>query len=122
MARYAREPTGKEGSAPKELRHDTHSSRLYFPEPADDMVDTPSGNAGNAPVGSAGTKAVGPGNASAPSYGETLQIQKVQHQIEMLEKELNDPSSMRDWDGMCEELTLTKRELRSLKPWWGRCW
>ena len=112
--------TSASQEASKALRHNTaiHSSWTYFPE---SVVNTPTashlGSTGNAVAASASSSS----NASSPST-ESLQIQRLQHQIETLEHELNDPSSLRDRDSMHDELKLAKRELRGLKPWWGRYW
>eukprot|EP00970_Alexandrium_tamarense_P012636 scaffold3010_cov198-Alexandrium_tamarense.AAC.20 len=60
---------------------------------------------------------------STPSYssGDNIRMQKLVYEIANLEKDLKDPSSMRDRDAMYEELKEARRELNSLKPsWWRR--
>mmetsp|Transcript_1506 Transcript_1506/g.3196 ORF Transcript_1506/g.3196 Transcript_1506/m.3196 type:complete len:434 (-) Transcript_1506:202-1503(-) len=101
--------------ASKVLRHNTaiHSSWTYFPESANHTpAASPLGPATNAQAGSSDT----PTDTSA----ESLDTLRLQHQIATLEQELKDPSSLRDRDGMYEELQMAKTELRSLKPWWRR--
>lgn len=61
--------------------------------------------------------------SSTPSYssGDNIRMQKLMYEIANLEKDLKDPSSMRDRDAMYDELKEAKRELNSLKPsWWRR--
>ena len=60
--------------------------------------------------------------ASTSITTDSIQEQRLKHQITTLENDLKDPSSMRDRDDMYEELRLAKRELRSLKPWYRRLW
>ncbi|KAL7527615.1 hypothetical protein ACHAXR_002040 [Thalassiosira sp. AJA248-18] len=125
---------GNKGSASEEaskaLRHSTsiHSSWSFFPELANGTTTAQSspGAVGskpmNSPLGSS-TNASTAGSSSTSSSStsnETLQMQRLQHQISTLEQELKDPSSLRDRDSMYEELRLAKKELRSLKPWWKR--
>lgn len=101
--------------ASKELRHDTavNSSWSQFPD---------TGNVAGAGSNSAPANATGASssNSAASTPNESLLVQKLKYQIETLERELQDPSSMRDRDGMYEELRLAKRELKSLKPWYRR--
>ena len=106
--------------ASDELRHKTsiHPSWEYF-------ADAPASTAGGSkPVASSmgSTASVSAYSASAAQSAESLQVQKLEYDIVTLEKELKDPSSLRDRDGMYEELRAAKRELRSLKPWWKRYW
>jgi hypothetical protein len=109
------------------LRHNTsiYSSWNYFPEASGisptaalaSTLGTPSAAAkkGGGTIGSSNT-------VTTSSRMESLQIQKLQYDIAELERELKDPSSLRDRDSMYEELRLAKRELRKLKPWWRRIW
>ena len=111
--------------ASKVFRHSTsiHSSWSYFPEFASTSSSPTALGSVAASLGSSNTASTT--DASTSKYDtstESLQIQKLQHQIATLERELKDPSSMRDRDGMYEELKLAKGELRSLKPWWRKFW
>ncbi|KAL9178752.1 hypothetical protein ACHAXT_003883 [Thalassiosira profunda] len=108
--------------ASNELRHMTsiHPSWAYF-------ADAPASTGGSKPVASsmgstASVSTSSASGASAAQSAESLQVQKLEYDIATLEKELKDPSSLRDRDGMYEELRAAKRELRSLKPWWKRYW
>ena len=114
---------GEEGtgdSSSKELRHFTaiHSSWTFFPESADVPV-TPPTAMGSVASGSSSTSTT---TASTSITTDSIQEQRLKHQITTLENDLKDPSSMRDRDDMYEELRLAKRELRSLKPWYKRLW
>ena len=103
--------------ASKELRHGTsiHSSWSYFPDLASRKSAASSSPGATR---SAGTST----STSVDTSEDSLNMQRLQYTIETLERELKDPSSMRDRDSMYEELRMAKRELRGLKPWWGRFW
>ena len=100
--------------ASKELLHNTsiHSSWSYFSNLASTVATSLLGSR------SVTTSTAGSSNASTAVSTDPLQAQKLQHQIETLEEELKDSSSLGDRDGMDEELQLAKRELRGLKPLW----
>jgi len=110
---------GTSASSSKELRHFTaiHSSWTFFPE--SDMPVTSPTAMGSVASGSSNTSTT---TASTNISTDSLQEQRLKHQITTLEKDLKDPSSMRDRDDMYEELRLAKRELKSLKPWYKRLW
>jgi len=105
--------------ASKELLHNTsiHSSWSYFADLASTAATSPLGSRSVTTSATAGSS-----TASATVSADPLQAQKLQHQIATLEEELKDSSSLRDRDGMYEELRLAKRELRGLKPLWKRFW
>jgi hypothetical protein len=89
-----------------------HSSWSYFPELSNGLAPAPA----SSPLGAS----MGGGGLSPSTPTNDLRIQQLQHQITTLKKELNDPNSFRDRDGMYAELKQAKSELRSLKPWWRR--
>lgn len=114
-------------SASDVLRHNTsiYSSWNYFPETLGSSAT--SALASSLGSSSATAKKVGAVGSSkytstTSSSMESLEIQKLQYFISELERELKDPSSLRDRDSMYEELKLARRELRKLKPWWRRIW
>jgi len=98
------------------LRHNTaiHSSWTYFPESSNHSpAASPLGPGRNAQGDSSD-------GTTTDTSAESLDALRLQHQVATLEQELKDPSSLRDRDGMYEELKLARRELRDLKPWWRR--
>jgi len=104
--------------ASKVLRNSTsvHSSWSYFPDLANSTpAASPSGS-------NRMTSTTTSGMATESTSNESLQVQALQHQIATLERDLKDPSSLRDRDSMHDELRLAKRELKSLKPLWRRFW
>ena len=111
---------GTSDSSSKELRHFTaiHSSWTFFPESVNVPVTSPTAM-GSVASGSSSTSTT---TASTSITTDSIQEQRLKHQITTLENELNDSSSMRDRDDMYEELRLAKREMRSLKPWYKRLW
>ena len=109
--------------AAKVLRHSTaiNSSWTYFPGSANTQA-SPAVASSLGAHNASSTSTSGAAGTPVSTSNESLQMQRLQHQIGMLEKELNDPSSLRDRDGMYEELKMAKRELRGLKPWYKRVW
>lgn len=109
------------------LRHNTsiYSSWNYFPDSSGSATAALASSLGSSSASTAVKKVgiAGSSNTTITSSSmESLQMQKLQYHISELERELKDPSSLRDRDSMYEELRLAKRELRKLKPWWRRLW
>jgi len=110
------------------LRHNTsiYSSWNYFPESSGSATAALASSLGSSSASTAAKKIgiAGSSNTttSTSSSMDSLQMQKLQYHISELERELKDPSSLRDRDSMYEELRLAKQELRKLKPWWRRLW
>lgn len=103
--------------AAKELRHLTsiHASWTYFPESSSNTSST-----SPTAMGSAATSSGNVVSASTSTSADSLQVQRLEHQIATLENELKSSSSMRDRDDMYGELKKAKREMRALKPWYRR--
>ncbi len=107
------------------LRKNTsiHSSWSYFPELANGAAPSSASSPLGTSMGAGGRSTSAATKQQQPSMSisnDDLRIQQLQHQISTLKQELNDPNSLRDRDGMYEELNQAKQELRSLKPWWRR--
>ncbi|KAL3803892.1 hypothetical protein HJC23_004054 [Cyclotella cryptica] len=105
--------------ASKILLHHTsiHSSWSYFPD-----VNTFTNSEGMSSKVSASKKP-----SAMPRHSDkdltSARVEQLKYQISTLEKELKDPSSLRDRDDMYAELKNAKEELKGIAPkWWKQIW
>lgn len=117
------EELSKSEDASKELRHGTsiHSAWTYFSEAAMSSSAVASSMGTTTNIGEADSPPLL--NTSVQSSSRTadsLRMEALKHTISSLETELKDPNSLRDRDGMYEEIRAAKSELRKLRPWWRR--
>ena len=109
--------------ASKGLRHNTsiHSAWTHFSEASMSSSAVASSMGTTTNIGEADSPPVlNTSVQSSSTTADALRMEALKHTISSLEAELKDPNSLRDRDGMYEEMRAAKSELRKLRPWWRR--